>query len=127
MASAVLFLFSASIMMFQISCSKTASAGTNGLSGTASKIVYFERDNTPNSTKLYIKNSDGTGLSSVINVSLPSSYTSLDNNSVSTDGTNIYLIAYKTGSSCIFRCDMNGASPKIITETLGLNYGFDIY
>jgi hypothetical protein len=40
MASTVLFLLSASIMMFQISFSKTASAGTSLINGIASKILF---------------------------------------------------------------------------------------
>jgi hypothetical protein len=41
-ASAALFFFSTSIMIFQISCSKIASAGASIISGNASKILFAD-------------------------------------------------------------------------------------
>ena len=124
MASAVLFLFSASIMMFQISCSKDANAGTSLINGTASKIVYLDN----NRTTIYIKNADGTGTTTSINITLPSGYTLKQDGDtdLSSDGNHIYFIAYGTKKS-IFRCDMNGANVTKLTSETDISGIFNIF
>ncbi len=116
MASAVLFLFSASIMMFQISCSKTANAGTSLINGTASKILFRDGgENFMNSVSV------SGGAISQITIELPVGYTDYVSKKIwQTDGTNIFCTASKsfggttTPTKIIFKTDMNGGNSKFI-------------
>ena len=128
MASAVLFLFSASIMMFQISCSKTASA--NNLGGaSAGKMIYLGDQN-----KIYIKNVDGTGSTTILNIVLPSPYTTIKTGGetgVFSDGNYIYFRANDLSSSgsprTIFRCNMQGQNVTKLTNEADISGVFSIY
>ena len=115
MASAILFLFSASIMIFQISFSKTASAGTSLINGIASKILFRDgEDNFINSVSV------NGGVISQIAIQLPVGYTDYISKKIwQTDGTNIFCTALKTvggitQTKIIFKTDMNGGNPIFI-------------
>ncbi len=131
MASATLFLFSTSIMLFQISCSKDANAGTTISNGIASKIIYLGKT-TGSQAKIYIKNADGTGATTTLSPTLPNGYLieTGDDTDVNSDGTYVYFSGVKTNSSgvgftnAIFRCDLNGSNPIQLTtesDVIGFN------
>jgi hypothetical protein len=124
MASAVLFLFSASIMMFQISCSKTANAGTSLINGTASKIVYYTKQ-----IKIGIKNADGTGTTSIISPILPSGYTlKVDGDTdIASDGTHIFFVANSSTGRKLFRCDLSGNNVIQVVSDNDVEGVFTIY
>ncbi len=133
--SATLFLFSASIFMFQISCSKDANAGNSGGSGinSISKIIYYGGNTPNNPSKIYIKNADGTGTTTIISPSLPSGFDiyagDLD---IHSDGTYIYFSARKLSSQgtterFLFRCDMNGLNSTQLTSETDIKGSFSIY
>ena len=127
MASAVLFLFSASIMMFQLSCSKTANAGTTLTTGVASKIIY----QSDGSAGFYIKNADGTGSTTNIKPSLPSGYflsTSGEGPAIQSDGTYVYFFgANSSNQDALFRCDMNGLNVIRLTTETPILSNFNIF
>jgi hypothetical protein len=124
LSSLALFLFSASIFMFQLSCSKDANAGGSGGAGStslASKILYKIR----NQNTICIKNADGSGNTTFVNVQMPSGYSikDSDESSIQSDGSFIYFNARNTSNTSswdffVFRCDMNGNNVKqLTTET----------
>ena len=115
LSSLALFLFSASIFMFQLSCSKDANAGGSGGAGStslASKILYKIR----NQNTICIKNADGSGSATFINVQIPSGFKfdDSDENSIQSDGSFIYFTLSNTTMSeyFVFRCDMTGGNVK---------------
>jgi hypothetical protein len=114
LTSLTLFLFSASILMFQMSCSKDANAGNSGGSGTLGqgKILILK-------TNAQFAIIDMNGAESLVNITLPSQYTSIQNESYATDGNLIYFVAYAPSSSSegIFTCDMNGNNVKLLRST----------
>ena len=124
MTSAVLFLFSASILMFQISCSKTANAGTNGISSNATKIAYLT-----NQRKIGIKNADGTGTTSIITPILPTGFTlKYDGDTdINSDGTHIFFLATSPTGSSIFRCDLSGNNVLQVVSDNDIDGIFTIY
>jgi hypothetical protein len=114
MASAVLFLFSASIMMFQISCSKTASAGTNSTNSTFTKVFtqYYEV------VKSY--NISGTSTGS-FTVTKPSNYPNIALRLVGADNINLFFSGKPIGSpistinpQVFFKTNHSGGNPTII-------------
>ena len=115
LTSAVLFLFSASILLFQISCSKTANAGTNAITSTATKIIYKDRT----TDKIYIKNANSTGGTTTLNIILPNGFKIMtaDEVSLHSDGNHIYFMASQANETnmTVFRCDMNGSNVAQLT------------
>jgi hypothetical protein len=111
MASATLFLFSTSIMLFQMSCSKDANAGTNSYLSQGKMLTV--KNTTP--PTLQIVSTDGTKKD--IGISLPNGLTNINKDYLACDGTNIWFQAYKwsgTSSSnlTLITCDMNGGNVK---------------
>ena len=124
MASAALFLFSTSIMIFQISCSKTASAGTSINNGTASKIVFYTKQGM-----IGIKNADGTGTTSIISPTLPSGFTlkSDGDTDINSDGTQIFFVANSSTGRKLFRCDLSGNNVLQVVSDNDVEGVFTIY
>jgi hypothetical protein len=124
MASAALFLFSTSIMIFQISCSKTASAGTSIINGTASKIVFYTKQGM-----IGIKNADGTGITSIISPTLPSGFTlkSDGDTDINSDGTHIFFVANSSTGRKLFRCDLSGNNVLQVVSDNDVEGVFTIY
>ncbi len=114
MASTILFMFSTSILLFQISFSKDANATNNIINGTASKIIFaYDTDNFAKTV------SKSVGTVGQITIQLPNGYKDYSNiKSLQTDRTNIYCSAIKstgTGANHIlFKTDMNGGSLAFI-------------
>jgi hypothetical protein len=113
--STTLFLFSASILMFQISCSKDANAGNSGGSGTMSqgKVLILKSNNNTFQFAIIDKN----GLETIINLNLPTPYSQIDQDEYTTDGNIIFFKAYdmtnpNDPNGALFTCDMNGGNVK---------------
>ena len=105
MASAVLFLFSASIMMFQISCSKTANAG---ISGTTSQGKIISVKSTSTGIVQVISTS---GTKQDIALMLPSGLNEVSDKYFACDGTYIWTLARNQTTSLTFQLltfDMSG-------------------
>jgi hypothetical protein len=114
MASAVLFLFSASIMMFQISCSKTANAGTGGSAASGNNVIWIQNEIGQNITFRTMNVNDGTFKD--INMTLPSQFDQTAEKFLACNGNLIIFAAFKSGSSGsqkICTCDMNGSNIKV--------------
>jgi hypothetical protein len=116
MASAALFLFSTSIMIFQISCSKTANAGTLGTNFNATKLLCYE--GLEGLFKVDISN----GAKSIFIPNLPSGYLDykVQSSVMTVDNSYVYFIASKpVGSSkntIVFKTDFNGQNPVLIFQ-----------
>ena len=126
LSSLALFLFSASIFMFQLSCSKDANAGGSGGSSSFSqgKILINKDD------KSFVI-IDKNGTQTIVNITLPNGFIYISDNGYTTDGNNIWFRAGKpTGSSGatgpttswdLMICDMNGNNVKIVTNISGFD------
>ena len=67
LSSIVLFLFSASIMLFQISCQKQANARNTSDSNIDNKIFFSGRETSIVEPNLYSCNLDGTNVRKLTN------------------------------------------------------------
>lgn len=119
--SATLFLFSASIFMFQLSCSKDANAGGSGGSGSFSqgKVLIYKSNN---SFTIFDKN----GTQTIVNITLPNGYVNITKNGIATDGNNIWFRASKPNTVggneiSLMICDINGNNVKIVSNISGYN------
>jgi Tol biopolymer transport system component len=112
-SSIILFLFSASLLMVDISCKKQANAKVNAITNEG-KIVYLS-----NEGKLWIMNNDGTDRHE-IPVAIPSTH-QVSNGpiAVSGDGTKIIFTLATNAVPTkfdLFTCNMDGADVTRILE-----------
>ncbi len=117
MASATLFLFSTSIMLFQISCSKDANAGTNGTTSGGNNVIWIQNESGQNITFRTMNVNDGTFKD--INMTLPSQFDQTNEQFLACNGNLIIFAAFKSGSSGsqkICTCDMNGSNIKVYSS-----------
>jgi hypothetical protein len=127
LTSLTLFLFSASILMFQMSCSKDANAGNSGGSGTLGqgKFLMIKSESSPAQFAIIDKN----GTESIITPNLPAPFNSIDGKYFGTDGNVIFFQAYDDGSSnpsqkySVFSCDMNGGNVKNLNKNARNSFG----
>ena len=116
MASAVLFLFSASIMMFQLSCSKTANASG---AGSMSQQKFFTLKSKRDRQFAII---DKNGAETIITIQLPAPLNTIEGDKYATDGNIIYFYAYdinniqNAGTLCT--CDINGNNVKLLNKSM---------
>jgi hypothetical protein len=116
--SATLFLFSASILMFQISCSKDANAGNSGGSGIMSqgKVLILKSSAQGSSQFATI---DKNGIETIITPNLPAPYSYISKNRYTTDGNTIYFVAIGANvTSSLFTCDINGSNVKNLNKDI---------
>lgn len=110
LSSIVLFLFSASIMMFQISCQKQANARTT----SDSNIVLFGKSNGSN-VDIWSCNSDGTGMQKVnIALSFDKIYRVIN----SPIDNKIFFSGRETSSvePNLYSCNLDGTNVRKITN-----------
>lgn len=124
-ASVVLFLFSTSIAVFQMSCTKEAKAQTS----VSSDLIVFLKKGNDGSYQIW--SSDATGNNQkFVAVSLPSGYTfSFGNDGgqlkLSSDRSKIYFTASAFGSSTsIFSCSITGTNVTKLID--GCSFNFDV-
>lgn len=112
LSSIILFLFSASILLFQISCQKEANAKVNNTD--ANKIV-FSKNNGSGAGEIWIANFDGSNQQRV-DVSLPTNTVAVSL-SVSRDGSKIFFSTESDDyiKEGIYTCNIDGSNlTKII-------------
>ena len=112
LSSIVLFLFSASIMMFQVSCQKDANAKINELI-QQNKIVYTKTDNLGKAF-IWIANTDGTSQTKVP-ITLPVGYFIRNYATITPDGTKIIFPVEAPGGggidiNYIYSCSTDGSN-----------------
>ena len=122
LSSIVLFIFSLSILIFQISCKKSAKADQpqETTSAIAGKILYMV-DNGSNNASFWTANYDGTDKQK-LNITLPSGYNYVYHFRISPDGKKI-IIGFDP--SDIYSCNIDGSDMKKVID--GSTAGFDLY
>jgi hypothetical protein len=115
LSSVILLLFSASVMLFQLSCKKEVLAQIPALQ--QNKIIYLNQCNN----LLYSANYDGSN-KTVIPISLPAHYIVDDILSISPDRKTIFistLDTIKLGVPSLYRCNADGTAPQEIASQGG--------
>jgi|JI10StandDraft_1071094.scaffolds.fasta_scaffold712353_1 Tol biopolymer transport system component len=115
LSSIVLFLFSASIMMFQVSCQKDANARINGTT-QQNKIIYTK--SSSGITEIWIANIDGTNPTKVP-ISLPSNLYLVGEATITPDGNKVVFQARENSPSntgYLYTCNTDGTG---VTKILG--------
>ncbi len=110
LSSIVLFLFSASIMMFQISCQKQANART----ATGSNLVIFGKTNGSN-VDIWYCNPDGTGMQKV---NIASSFNKIYRVTETPIDNKIFFTARETSGvePNLFSCELDGSNVRKLTN-----------
>jgi len=131
MGSIVLTVFSLSIVVFQISCSKSTNAqsGSGGTGLTQLGKLLVVETQPSQVEKFYVVNFDGTN-KTLIPFSLPNGYDFVSkpaNGRLSPDGKTLFIDAYQTatGTGAIFSCSIDGSNFKNIYNC-ATNVGLDL-
>lgn len=110
-ASWILLFFSASILLFQLSCQKELIA-QDPAPTVQNKVVYtktLKSSSTPSPVEIWTCNIDGTGQQKV-NVSIPSGQYIEGNVRVSADGKRFIFNLYDGSKMTIYTCLTDGSS-----------------
>lgn len=124
LSSIVLFLFSASILLFQISCQKQVNANPNQIT-QQNKLVYIKGFGG-STDAVWTSNIDGTNQTR-IPITFPSGL-SLENGQVTItpDGSKIVLVlaGFSPDVKYIYTCNLDGSNlTKVVGDgTTNLNY-----
>lgn len=113
LSSIILFLFSVSIVLFQISCKKEAVADV-AVGGADGKILFSKYTKTlPEIQELWSINQDGTNLKK-ININLPIGFKyDVEDLKLSQDSKKIFFKIYNEG---IYSCSIDGGNLTKILE-----------
>lgn len=120
LSSITLFLFSASIMMFQISCQKQVNANPNQIN-QQNKFVYAKLNATTDLWTINICNIDGTN-NTVVPISLPSGVKYNGDVAINPDGSKIIFSARNTTNTDIgyvYSCNIDGTNLTRILDSTG--------
>jgi Tol biopolymer transport system component len=117
LGSIVLLMFSASIILFNISCNKESDAQSNSSSSVLIKKILFYKDPSPDlPPELWVANYDGGGQQK-INISLPTGLRIGGNAKLSPDGMKIFFDVFDTGGkSYIYSSNIDGTAPKLLID-----------
>lgn len=126
LSAIVLIAFSFSIILFQISCKKSADAATPTTSAGATqqnKIIYQVLDSQ--GSEIWTANYDGTNQQK-LNISLPANFVIVQDSGVklSPDGKTIFFTAFNPNGNTtggIYSCNIDGSNAKEIIS--GGTYG----
>jgi len=116
----VLFAFSASIILFQISCKKEARADTSATTTTVvqqNKIIYVKPGTAPGG-EVWTANYDGTNAQK-ININLPTGLGFMAFVKISPDHKTLFLSlgAISTGIiNGIYSCNIDGSNLVLVTS-----------
>ncbi len=124
LSSIVLFLFSASILIFQVSCKKEVNADIPSVaqcddSKQLCKILYEGED------KFWLMNYDGTDKQK-LNIPLPSGETAIESVKLSPDGQRIFFVtvqelkgatSYPYEYFHLYSCKLDGSDVKKILDS----------
>ncbi len=125
LSSIILFLFSVSVVLFQISCKKEAVAdvGVNGAGGSNLGVILFQRS-IPNTSgsftqEIWMANYDGTNQKK-IPVSIPANH-SLNGLHLSPDGKTLFVEYYFStagqGRMYLYSYTLDGSNQKLILDS----------
>ena len=119
LGSIALLLFSTSLLIVQISCSKTNAQTSSNAVTQLNKIIFYKQIST--GKEIWIANYDGSGATQIpvalppnVNWDLIVTSSSL---SISPDGQKIFFTVSTTGSSPtseIYSCDISGGNVTLI-------------
>lgn len=118
LSSIVLFLFSASIMLFQISCQKQVNANPNQIT-QQNKFVYAKLNATSDIWTINICNIDGTN-NTVVPISLPSGVKYNGDVAITADGSKIIFSARNitnTNIGYLYSCNIDGSGLTKILDS----------
>lgn len=122
LSTIVLFCFSLSIILFQISCKKTAEA--QGTAPTTieipqqNKIIFIKNffDGSRSSSEIWTSDYNGSNRKK-INIQLPTGASLRDEQpSLSPDKKTMFFTTSVQGKSSIFSCNLDGTNVKLIIE-----------
>lgn len=112
LGSIALMLFSASAILFQISCKKEANARPD-TPQKAGKILFTKSSSMGREQEVWLANYDGTGQSRV-NFELPEEIsTPVDLKAMfSPDEKTVFIAFYNYGNAGIYSCNIDGSNMK---------------
>lgn len=117
LSSIVLFLFSASIMLFQISCQKQVNANPNQIT-QQNKFVYAKLNATTDIWTINICNIDGTN-NTVVPISLPSGVKFNGDVAINPDGSKVIFSTRNIGTDTgqLYSCNIDGSGLTKILDS----------
>jgi len=118
LSSIILFLFSTSILLFQISCQKEANARPNNTT-QQNKLVYFKLNATTSIWSINICNWDGSN-NIVVPVVLPADVKFNGDVAITNDGSKIFFSARGISNSDIgymYTCNTDGTGLTKILDS----------
>ena len=126
--SLALLLFSVSILIFQLSCSKNATADPMGTgNGQVNKIIYYKAlPAVSGYGEMWIAGYDGSNASK-INISLPAGFTLVTDGGpkLSPDGQTLFFVVRETSGVIvkfhIYSSGIDGSNPHKIIEGTDIN------
>lgn len=128
LSSIILFLFSASIVLFQISCKKDAKADVITANGNLGVILYGKRVFNDTADELWTSNYDGTNQKK-LNIAFPSARR-LNDAYLSPDGKLIVLDLYEIPNEGVrhtYTCLIDGSNFKEILSSPDQGDIFGVY
>jgi hypothetical protein len=125
LSSVILFIFSISLTIFQISCSKQTNAQTSPNNPQQlNKILYAQQINATFTEEIWMANYDGTN-QHIIPVAFPPNFhidTTIPSKAVrlSRDGSTIFFLGFynnftQNGSS-IYACNIDGTKLRLVIQ-----------
>ena len=116
MSSVVLTLFSLSILIFQISCKKEATAQTTSVSVVQKNIILYSKS-SGSTIKFYTSNYDGTN-SNLIPISLPSGQIINGlSGKLSPDCNKLFFKASNSSQDILYSVNMDGTGLTIVSSS----------
>lgn len=118
LSSFVLLFFSTSLLIFQISCQKSADAQSPTGSTQQNKVIFINYSLTPNKEQgsIWVMNYDGTGATK-LNINLPANFAFGDIVRISPDAKTIFFSVIEdrvTERDAIYSCSIDGSNLKKI-------------
>lgn len=117
LSSIVLFLFAASIMLFQVSCQKEANARINNTT-QQNKLVYFKLNARTDIWSINICNLDGSN-NVVVPVTLPFNVKFNGDGTITADGSKLFFSArtINTDTGYLYSCNTDGTGLTKILDS----------
>ena len=128
LSSFALLLFSASIIIFQFSCSKNAAADPSGIGYLQQNKIIFYKSIPPSIgvSEMWTASYNGSNASK-INITLPAGFSFVTDGGVklSPDGQTLFFVVRETSGIVvkfhIYNSGIDGANPQRIVEGVDIN------